>query len=324
MKSLQCHSTCDHMWLHQTTLQGTARCHLNGILDGHCVGASDLGQRSWRGLGKSGEKNKVSLCHYASFDDLFSKTPKSPNAVPALHAPGCTRIRAIDVDVGSFHLKKMVRCVYYDIIIIPKFMNDANCQLFDCLWQSMLVAMSVSLARCLRELHWSVVTPSSVSQIRLPSAPAPKEHRFENQRSQPVTGRHLKTSHFRDLPRPSRDFPSKVVLKWHWQVLRWGLVLPRKAKPGKATEIVQLKAEPRKRAPKSFNKSRFLSRSNHIISYHTKDSLFILYGLVNAKDHESNHPVVSYQPSQTHLTLHLLAFGFCILVSIDRFFTLSK
>lgn len=62
MKSLQCHSTCDHMWLHQTTLQGTARCHLNGILDGHCVGASDLGQRSWRGLGKSGEKNKVSLC----------------------------------------------------------------------------------------------------------------------------------------------------------------------------------------------------------------------------------------------------------------------
>lgn len=77
-------------------------------------------------------REKKIRSHYASFDDLWAKTLKSPNAVPALHAPGCTRIRAIDVDVGSFHLKKMVRCVYYDSMI------HEWCQL-STLWLSLTV-----------------------------------------------------------------------------------------------------------------------------------------------------------------------------------------
>lgn len=231
----------------------------------------------------------------------------------------CMRQDALGFGLSMLTLAAFTSRKWCDVyIMIPWFMNDANCQLFDCLWQSMLVAMSVSLARCLRELHWSVVTPSSVSQIRLPSAPAPKEHRFENQRSQPVTGRHLKTSHFRDLPRPSEQSCFEVTLT-------------SPAMRSRASEESQAWQSNRNRAIESRAKKNGLQRvstkvgcPDPIISYHTKDSLFILYGLLNAKDHESNHPVVSYQPSQTHLTLHLLAFGFCILVLVDRFFTLSK
>ena len=210
----------------------------------------------------------------------------------------------------------MVRCV--DDSTIHKW-----CGLFDCLWQSMHVYVVCvfapgSLAQRLSELQWSVVTPSSVSQIRLPSAPAPKERRFENirkPRKPDETSPSLEdvwdtdTSHFRDLP-------SKAVSKWHWQVLRWGLMLPRKAKPGKATEIVhQLRAEqPKKRTQRVSTKVGFCPDplwTNHIIP-----KILCSY-CMDSWTLKTKSWLISWMNPTTvcvvsTLTLYLLAFGHCI------------